>query len=121
MRRHPTQGAQILSRAPFLVSAVVFAHRHHERWDGEGYPDGLKGIAIPVGGRLMAVADAFDAMTSTRPYRPAMDAEQAARELTRGAGNQFDPEMAHAFLGSLLDGRITVLTTSDASSISSVA
>ncbi len=106
MRRHPTIGAQILARAPFLVRAAVYAHRHHERWDGRGYPDGLAGTAIALGGRLMAVADAFDAMTSTRPYRPAMDAEQAATEVARGAGTQFDPDMAHAFLSALRDGRI---------------
>jgi ribonuclease P protein subunit RPR2 len=106
MRRHPEMGAAILNRAPFLVRAAVYAHRHHERWDGFGYPDRQAGTAIPVGGRLMSVADAFDAMTSTRPYRPAMDPEHAAIEVTRGAGSQFDPEMAHAFLQGLRDGRI---------------
>lgn len=106
MRRHPTVGAQILSRAPFLTTAVLYAHRHHERWDGGGYPDSLAGTKIPVGGRLMAVADAFDAMTSTRPYRRAMDPEQAAEELVRHAGTQFDPDMAHAFLRALRGGHI---------------
>jgi putative nucleotidyltransferase with HDIG domain len=108
MRRHPENGAAILSRAPFLVRAAVYAHRHHERWDGMGYPDRHAGLAIPVGGRLMAVADAFDAMTSTRPYRPAMDPEHAAQEVARGAGSQFDPDMAHAFLRGLRDGRIVL-------------
>jgi putative nucleotidyltransferase with HDIG domain len=106
MRRHPEVGAAILTRAPFLVRSAVYAHRHHERWDGFGYPDRLAGAAIPLGGRLMSVADAFDAMTSTRPYRPAMDPEHAAEEVARGAGSQFDPDMAHAFLQGLRDGRI---------------
>jgi ribonuclease P protein subunit RPR2 len=108
MRRHPEVGAAILERAPFLVRAAVYAHRHHERWDGFGYPDRLAGTAIPVGGRLMTVADAFDAMTSTRPYRPAMDPEHAAREVARGAGVHFDPELAHAFLVGVRDGRISL-------------
>ncbi len=111
MRRHPSVGAQILGRAPFLVRSAVYAHRHHERWDGFGYPDRLAGMAIPVGGRLMAVADAFDAMTSNRPYRPAMDVEQAAEEVARGARTQFDPEMARTFLEALRDGRIPFPTT----------
>jgi putative nucleotidyltransferase with HDIG domain len=106
MRRHPEVGAAILNRAPFLVRAAVYAHRHHERWDGTGYPDRLAGDSIPVGGRLMSIADAFDAMTSARPYRAAMDPEQAAKEVARGAGSQFDPELAHAFLQGLRDGRI---------------
>jgi ribonuclease P protein subunit RPR2 len=106
MRRHPQVGATILMRAPFLVRAAVYAHRHHERWDGSGYPDRLAGRDIPVGGRLMSIADAFDAMTSSRPYRAAMDPEHAAIELARGAGTHFDPEMAHAFLQGLRDGRI---------------
>jgi putative nucleotidyltransferase with HDIG domain len=106
MRRHPELGAAILNRAPFLARAVVFAHRHHERWDGYGYPDRQAGTAIPVGGRLMSVADAFDAMTSTRPYRPAMDPEHAALEVARGGGTQFDPEMATTFLAALRDGKI---------------
>jgi ribonuclease P protein subunit RPR2 len=106
MRRHPEMGAAILHRAPFLVRSAVYAHRHHERWDGFGYPDRQAGVAIPVGGRLMSVADAFDAMTSTRPYRPAMDPEHAAMEVARGAGTQFDPDMANAFLSGLRDGRI---------------
>lgn len=108
MRRHPEVGAQILGRAPFLSRAVVYAHRHHERWDGFGYPGHLAGKDIPVGGRLMSIADAFDAMTSTRPYRPAMDPEQAAEEVARSAGTHFDPEMATVFLEALRDGRIMV-------------
>lgn len=112
MRQHPQVGATILSRAPFLTRAAVYAHRHHERWDGGGYPDGMLGADIPVGGRLMAVADAFDAMTSDRPYRPAMDPEQAALEVARGAATHFDPEMATTFLRALKDGCIPAVPAS---------
>jgi putative nucleotidyltransferase with HDIG domain len=111
MQRHSTAGASILGSAPFLSRGVVYALRHHERWDGRGYPDALAGLEIPRQGRLLAVADAYDAMTSTRPYRQALDEEHAAQEIARCAGTQFDPEMAHAFLDALRDGHIRVLTT----------
>ena len=117
MRRHPEVGAQILGRAPFLARAVVYAHRHHERWDGFGYPGRLAGTAIPEGGRLMAIADAFDAMTSTRPYRPAMDPEHAAEEVARSAGTHFDPEMARTFLLALRDGRIALPQPEDIAAV----
>jgi HD-GYP domain-containing protein (c-di-GMP phosphodiesterase class II) len=71
---------------------------HHERWDGCGYPHGLAGEAIPVEARILAVADAYDAMTSDRPYRPAMSHADAIRELERCAGTQFDPALAEVFL-----------------------
>jgi HD-GYP domain-containing protein (c-di-GMP phosphodiesterase class II) len=70
---------------------------HHERWDGKGYPDGLKGEAIPLGARIIAVADAFDAMTSDRPYRKALSFSTAMQEVTRNAGTQFDPQIVEAF------------------------
>lgn len=109
IQRHPELGAQILGRAPFLSRAVVYAHRHHERWDGGGYPSQLAGSAIPIGGRLMAIADAFDAMTSNRPYRRAMDLEQACGEIRRNSGTQFDPDMAQAFLEAVRDGALTIV------------
>jgi HD-GYP domain-containing protein (c-di-GMP phosphodiesterase class II) len=71
---------------------------HHERWDGKGYPSGIRGRAIPLEGRLLAVTDAFDAMTSSRPYRAALTSERALAELGSCAGSQFDPEMAELFL-----------------------
>jgi len=77
---------------------------HHERWDGNGYPHGLGGVTIPVEARVLAVADAFDAMTSGRPYRQAMSELDALREVERCAGCQFDPEIARAFLTVWSDG-----------------
>lgn len=98
MRRHPEIGAQIVAAAPFLQGARELILHHHERWDGRGYPAGLQGPAIPFSARVFAVIDAFDAMTSDRPYRPARPIEQAFEELIRHAGRQFDPEMVEAFL-----------------------
>jgi HD-GYP domain-containing protein (c-di-GMP phosphodiesterase class II) len=72
---------------------------HHERFDGSGYPDGLRGQAIPLGARVIAVADAFDAITSTRPYRAARSKQEALAEIKRGAGRQFDPAVVGAFVG----------------------
>ncbi len=85
-------------------SALPYVLHHHERWDGDGYPHGLRGAAIPVEARVLAVADAFDAMTSGRPYRQAMSEYEALLELERCAGAQFDPELAHAFLTVWSDG-----------------
>jgi HD-GYP domain-containing protein (c-di-GMP phosphodiesterase class II) len=73
---------------------------HHERWDGGGYPTGRRGPAVPEGARLLAVVDAFDAMTSTRPYRRALPTFHALAEIERCAGSQFDPAIAHAFLSA---------------------
>jgi HD-GYP domain-containing protein (c-di-GMP phosphodiesterase class II) len=72
---------------------------HHERWDGEGYPQGLAGGSIPLLARILTVVDAYDAMTNDRPYRQALSREQAAAELVREAGKQFDPEVVNIFLG----------------------
>ena len=78
--------------------ALPFVLYHHERWDGAGYPTGRRGPEIPEGARILSIADAFDAMTSTRPYRRALPVERALSEIERCAGTQFDPAMAHAFL-----------------------
>jgi diguanylate cyclase (GGDEF)-like protein len=98
MRRHPEIGAQIVSAAPFLQGARDVILHHHERWDGRGYPYGLAEQAIPFTARLFTVVDAYDAMTSTRPYRRGMPVDQAVQELVRTSGSQFDPEMIEAFL-----------------------
>ncbi len=91
MRRHPTEGARILSAIPFLKGAVDVVLHHHERWDGGGYPDGLRGGDIPVGARLFSIADTIDAMTSDRPYRSALPLPAAIDEVVRLSGTQFDP------------------------------
>ena len=98
MRAHPTIGAQIVEPIQFLQGAVDIIRHHHERFDGAGYPDGLRGEEIPLPARIFAVADSFDAMTSDRPYRDAMPVEQALDEVRIGAGTQFDPEVAKEFL-----------------------
>ncbi len=97
LRRHPETGAQMLQGVDHLRDAVPYALHHHERWDGTGYPGRLAGAAIPREGRLLAIVDAFDAMTSNRPYRRAMGTVAALEEIRRLAGRQFDPEMAAVF------------------------
>lgn len=91
MRRHPVEGARILSAIPFLHGASDIVLRHHERWDGAGYPDGLAGEEIPIGARLFAIADTIDAMTSDRPYRSGLPLAAAVDEVVRLSGTQFDP------------------------------
>ena len=95
---HPKIGARILLRMAELREAIPYVLYHHERWDGKGYPSGKAGEEIPVGARVLAVADAFDAMTSDRPYRRALTREQALAEVERCAGTQFDPAIARVFL-----------------------
>jgi HD-GYP domain-containing protein (c-di-GMP phosphodiesterase class II) len=98
MREHPMIGAQIVEPIRFLAGAVEIIRCHHERWDGRGYPRGLRGPQIPLEARVFALADAFDAMTSDRPYRRAMQVEVALDEIAAGAGKQFDPDVVEAFL-----------------------
>jgi HD-GYP domain-containing protein (c-di-GMP phosphodiesterase class II) len=98
LQRHPRTGAAIVWGTASLRAAVPGVLFHHERWDGGGYPSGRAGSEIPAEARVLAVADAFDAMTSDRPYRPALPAADALEEIERCAGSQFDPEVALAFL-----------------------
>lgn len=97
MRRHPLIGERILLAAPALRPVARLVRSSHERWDGGGYPDGLRGDAIPLGARVVAVCDAFDAMTTERPYREQMSEPDAIEELRRCAGTQFDPIVVEAF------------------------
>ncbi|WP_459076745.1 HD-GYP domain-containing protein [Herbivorax alkaliphila] len=102
IKKHPQIGYNILKDIKFLKEAVCGILQHHERYDGKGYPNGLKGNEICVFGRIMCVADAFDAMTSDRPYRKGMRVEDAMRELERCKGSQFDPSIVNMFL-NLMD------------------
>ena len=103
MRRHTLVGERILSAAPALSEAAGLVRSSHEHWDGGGYPDGLAGEEIPLGARIISVCDAFDAMTSARPYRDAIEAAAALAELYRCAGTQFDPRVVNAFGRALFD------------------
>jgi len=104
MRQHPVVGAELIEKGAGEMGlngdmeAVVKAiWHHHERWDGKGYPDGLNGEEIPLAARVIAVADAYDAMTTDRPYKMAVSREDTLREIVRCAGTQFDPAVAEAF------------------------
>jgi HD-GYP domain-containing protein (c-di-GMP phosphodiesterase class II) len=98
MKTHTIRGYEILKDLPDMGPCLPIVRNHHERWDGKGYPDGLAGERIPKLARIVAVADAFDAMTTDRPYRPALPLEVAFAEIRDKAGTQFDPDMARAFL-----------------------
>jgi HD-GYP domain-containing protein (c-di-GMP phosphodiesterase class II) len=98
VQRHPVMGSTILEKVKFLGGAKEIVHSHHERWDGNGYPEGLRGSQIPCGARIFALCDAFDAMTNDRPYRAAVPTAEALGRLRSGAGAQFWPEAAEAFL-----------------------
>jgi HD-GYP domain-containing protein (c-di-GMP phosphodiesterase class II) len=91
-------GAELLAHVPVLQGQGLSVIRsHHERWDGSGYPDLLRGPQIPLGGRIFSVADALDAMTSDRPYRAALSWDRAAEEIVTQSGKQFDPDVVAAF------------------------
>ncbi len=97
MREHPRVGARMIEDIPYLVPAVGTIRAHHERWDGSGYPEGMREMSIPEPARLLAIVDAFDAMTSDRPYHAAVTAAQAHAEITSQSGRLFDPGMVEAF------------------------
>jgi HD-GYP domain-containing protein (c-di-GMP phosphodiesterase class II) len=103
VKRHPLIGERILAAAPDFGGAAKLVRSSHERWDGTGYPDKLTGPDIPLGARIISVCDAFEAMTSTRPYAPQLESEDAMSEIVRCAGTQFDPEVVAAFASVQLD------------------
>ena len=106
IRTHPRAGAELVLPIRAAHAALPYVLFHHERWDGKGYPSGIRGRAIPLEARLLAVADAFDAMTSMRPYRRALPTARALGEIERCAGSQFDPTFARAFLDAWSAGAL---------------
>ena len=98
IKRHTESGCRIVSSVKELTNLAGIILSHHERWDGKGYPQKLKGEEIPVQSRIIAVADSYDAMVSERSYRKAMEKDQAKNEISLNAGTQFDPEIVRAFL-----------------------
>jgi putative nucleotidyltransferase with HDIG domain len=106
MRRHPEEGARMIARHRSLQLVVPAVLYHHERWDGQGYPVGVEGDAIPPEARVLAVVDAFDAMATDRSYRRAIADELAIEELERCAGSQFDPEVVSVLAAAWQDGSL---------------
>ncbi len=104
-KKHPSYGHDILEPIKFLHPLIPGVHLHHERWDGRGYPLGLKGENVPLIARIISVADTYDAMTSDRAYRRALPHEVAVAEVERCSGSQFDPEIAHSFASGIDDYR----------------
>jgi putative nucleotidyltransferase with HDIG domain len=112
IREHPKIGARMLLRMAALREAIPYVLYHHERWDGHGYPSGKAGEEIPIEARVLAVADAFDAMTSDRPYRRALSRTEALAEVERCAGTQFDPEIARLFLELFAEAQLPAAAAS---------
>ncbi|MFO8061252.1 MAG: HD-GYP domain-containing protein, partial [Bacillota bacterium] len=104
IRTHPEAGFRIAQTSPEMAPVARAILSHHERYDGKGYPQGIKGEEIPLIARVIAVADAYDAMTSGRPYRPAITHREAIDEIERCAGTQFDPRIAQIFVRIFADG-----------------
>ena len=98
MRKHPLYSVRIMEGMAFLEQEIPAVRHHHERFDGDGYPDGLSGATIPLPARILAVADVFDALTSKRTFRQAMTRQDALDELRRSSGSQFDPAVVNAVL-----------------------
>jgi len=109
VERHADAGAEIVAPLRFAASVAPIIRAHHERWDGAGYPQGLAGEAIPIGARIIAVVDAWDAMTTHRPYRHALDVVEATRRLRESAGRQWDDRIVDAFLGLQSRGELAAL------------
>ena len=104
MKTHPQKGIEVIEKmersvysATFLEHAKLFAGTHHEKWDGSGYPNGLAKMNIPLEGRIMAIADVYDALISVRPYKKSFTADESASIIIQGAGSHFDPALAGTF------------------------
>jgi HD-GYP domain-containing protein (c-di-GMP phosphodiesterase class II) len=111
VRQHPWRGVQMIQHIEFLKPALQIILYHHERMDGRGYPEGRSGEAIPLESRILAVVDSYDAMTSLRPYRPALSHEEASSELRRCSGTQFDADYVETFLGLLSEAETAPVET----------
>lgn len=98
IQTHPVKSAELVAKVTQLKDLIPSVRGHHERWDGRGYPDGLLGSAIPLGARIIALADTIDAMRTSRPYRSALPIESIRTEISRGRGSQFDPQLVDALL-----------------------
>ena len=119
MKRHPVVGADILEPVNFPWPVGKVVRHHHERWDGKGYPDGLAGEAIPLGARILSVADVYDALTSDRPYRAAWPHEKTEDFLIEQSGTQFDPQVITAFVQIVSEiGDITQTCEEDCAPVS---
>lgn len=105
-QQHPVWGVEVLQRFPDFADGIAYVRAHHERMDGRGYPDGIDGDQIPLGARILAVADGFDAMASARPYRPALAPQRVLAELRSGRGTQWDAAVVDALLALIEQGRI---------------
>ena len=105
IERHPDIGFRILNPSHEMSQVADCIVAHHERWDGTGYPKGLKGEAIPIDARIIALADSYDAMTSERPYRMALNEKDVLAEIQENAGTQFDPEITRIFIENVLSDR----------------
>jgi HD-GYP domain-containing protein (c-di-GMP phosphodiesterase class II) len=103
IKRHPEVGYRIAYSLPELRHIAEYILCHHERWDGNGYPQGLSGEAIPLLSRIVSIIDAFDAMTQNRPYRNAISKQAAADEIMKNAGTQFDPDLAVVFVEKVIE------------------
>ena len=101
MKQHPVYAVDMLSHIPYLESALVIPHYHHERWNGSGYPEGLKGEEIPLEARIFAVIDVWDALSADRPYRKGWPKEDVLKYLRDESGRLFDPQVVSAFLNLL--------------------
>jgi HD-GYP domain-containing protein (c-di-GMP phosphodiesterase class II) len=103
MQDHPNIGANILASYSAFQGSVLIVKHHHERWDGRGYPNGLKGEEIPIGSRIITVVDSFDSMVADRPYRRGMSVDDAVKRLKDGMGTQFDPRVSATFIQRLIE------------------
>ena len=104
IREHPARGAKMVERIPPLRDLMGAVHQHHEWIDGHGYPDHTSGEGLSMAARILSIADSYDAMTTTRSYRPALSREEAVAELLRGAGTQFDADIVRVFIEARVGG-----------------